>query len=196
MALADPKLIFGIIAAAVNLAGFYPYIRDIFRGTTKPHPFTWLIWGLIGSIGFFAQLSAGAGAGAWTTLAGALACLLVAALSFTRGDLRIVALDWWCAAGAMLGLVLWVLTKDPLLAVIFVVLTDALGFVPTFRKAYLRPNEETAFIYVTGAISFVLGMMALETYNITTLLYPLYISLSAATLSVLLLVRRMQLRRA
>ena len=192
----DAKLSLGIVATIVNLAGFYPYIRDMFRGTTKPHIFTWLVWALIGGIGFFAQYAGGAGAGAWTTLAGAVACLFVALLTLHRGDLKIGILDWWCFSGALFGLVLWILTKDALLAVIFVTLSDALGLVPTFRKSYARPFEETPLIYASAFVAFGFGIMALQTYSLTTLIYPVYIALSGGTLYTLLLVRRWQLRRA
>ena len=189
----DYHVVLGVAATAVNLFGFVPYLLDIFRGTTKPHPFTWFMWALVGSVGFFAQLAGGGGAGAWATGAGAFMCFFVGILSLSRGEKHIVMLDWLCLAGALTGLVLWRLTDEPLLAVVFATVADALGFVPTFRKSYAKPYEETASAYALAALAFSLSIVALDTLSLTTILFPAYIILSAGSLFILLMVRRRQL---
>jgi hypothetical protein len=60
-------LLFGIISILVALVAYYFYFRDMARGKTKPHAFSWLIWGLLAGTGFLAQVSAHAGIGAWAT---------------------------------------------------------------------------------------------------------------------------------
>lgn len=42
----DYKLIIAIIAAVLTIIAYIPYFRDIFANKTKPHLFTWLIWGI------------------------------------------------------------------------------------------------------------------------------------------------------
>ena len=50
------KTILGIIAVIIALAGYVPYFRDIFRGKTKPHAFSWLVWASLTGIAFFGQI--------------------------------------------------------------------------------------------------------------------------------------------
>ncbi|MBI4087819.1 hypothetical protein HY418_00340 [Candidatus Kaiserbacteria bacterium] len=192
----DYQLVSGVFASALGLIGFVPYFRDILRGSTKPHPFSWFVWGLVSGVAFFAQLSGGGGIGAWVTGVGALGCFTVAVLALSRGEKRIVALDWWSFMGALAALVLWQLTDNPLSATILVMLTDALASIPTFHKAYLRPQEETVATYAFGTVGFSFGLLGLRSFNLTTVLFPAYVALANAGLVALLLIRRRQLDKA
>lgn len=191
----DYHFLFAAGAAFFTIWCYIPYVRDIFRGTTKPHPFTWFVWALINIIAFFAQLAAGGGAGAWVTATVATGCLIIAILSLARGERRITTLDWLCFVGALLSLILWRVSNDPFVAIVFVTLTDALASVPTFRKSYLRPHEETASTYALGVIGFALELAAFQSFNQTTALYPVFIVIMNGALVVMLLLRRRQLGR-
>ena len=61
------KIFLGAIAALLALLSSFLYIRDIFRGNTKPHTYTWLIWSIVTTIAFFGQWVSGGGAGSWAT---------------------------------------------------------------------------------------------------------------------------------
>ena len=75
-------------------------------------------------------------------------------------------------AAALASIPLWLVTGDPLLAVILVSIIDALGFYPTFRKGYHKPDEEALFHYNMAAIKFIIGIMAIENFTWVTVLYP------------------------
>jgi len=190
----DYHTVFGLIASFLGIVSFIPYLRDIFRGTTKPHPFSWFVWGLITGIGFSAQYSAGGGTGAWITGITSLECFTIAGLAFYRGEKRIVPIDWICFVLALGGLILWRLTASPLSAIIVVMLVDALAAIPTFRKSYLRPYEETVATYAIGGAGFFCTLFALASFNFATALFPAYVSLSNAGFVALLLFRRKQMR--
>src|SRR3989344_7062194 len=140
----DSKTLLGILATVIGIIGYIPYFVDIFRGKTKPHVFSWFVWTLLTSIAFFAQVAGDAGPGAWVTGLTAMVCLVITLLAFTRGEKEITRLDWMSFVGALLGIILWIKNQDPLPSVILVTLVDAIAFIPTFRKSYHKPNEETA----------------------------------------------------
>ena len=50
------KLILSGLAIALTFVAFVPYIRSILQGVTKPHVFSWVIWGTTTVIVFFAQV--------------------------------------------------------------------------------------------------------------------------------------------
>src|SRR4028118_1206626 len=54
------KQLLSAAAIVLTFALFFPYIRSINRGETKPHVFSWVIWGLGTLIVFFAQLASAA----------------------------------------------------------------------------------------------------------------------------------------
>lgn len=191
----DHHIAFGTLAAFVGVISLVPYIWDMFKATTKPHPLTWFVWSLINIIAFFAQLAAGGGPGAWVSGVVAFECFVIAVFSLSRGDKHIVALDWWCFTGALTGVVLWQITDNPLAAIVLVTLTDALASVPTFRKSYSKPYEETVSSYALGTLRSLLALPALQVLNLTTVLYLAFIALSDTLLVMMVLIRRRQLGR-
>ena len=76
----------GGLSTAMKLMAFAPYIYSLYLGRTKPHFFTWLIWGLMMCIAFAIQVTEDAGPGAWITLASAMAYLGVAGYSLFQGE--------------------------------------------------------------------------------------------------------------
>jgi len=67
------KTALGIIATVMAFVSYIPYIRNMLSGKTKPHAFSWLVWGTLTAIAFVGQVSKGAGPGAWVT--GFTACV-------------------------------------------------------------------------------------------------------------------------
>lgn len=166
------KEILGSVAVVIAFASFVPYFRDIAKRQTKPHAFSWLVWGTLEIIAFFGQLSDAAGPGAWETGASAVLTLTIFVLALTRGERTITRSDWLSLAAAGGAMALWWLTDKPLLSVILISLTDAFGFVPTFRKSFGKPQEETMSQYVLSIAKHLLGLTALANVSMITAFYP------------------------
>lgn len=186
----DYKVFLGLAAAVIGLAAYAYYFRSILSGKTKPHVFTWLVWSLIMAVVFAAQVQSGAGPGAWVTGITALCTFVVAASALKNATKDIRPFDWFCFAGALFGVVLWIATKNALLAVITVTIVDAIAFLPTFRKAYHKPFEENAAAFALNSLKFVFGLAALENYALTTWLYPASLVLTNGVFTIMLLIRR------
>lgn len=186
----DYHIVLGAIAAFIGIVGYIPYYRDMFRGLTKPHPFTWIGFGILNSIAFFAQIAKGGGAGAWVSAITFLGCFGIAIFAFQRGEKNITGFDWTCFAGALFGIALWFFTKDPLWAVIIITVVDIIAFVPTLRKAFWKPNEETASLYIFSVLKYAISLVALNSFNLTTALFPTFVVMLNTAFIVLLLIRR------
>lgn len=167
------KAALGIIAVIVGLIGYVPYFRDIFANKTKPHAFSWLVWGVLTAIAFGGQIVGKAGAGAWVTGVTALVCFTIFILSLSKGVKDFPLVDWLCLLGAVFSLGLWAITKNPLTAIVLITVIDMLAFVPTFRKSYKEPYSETSFTYMMSGLKFLVSFFALRTYSFVTVLYPL-----------------------
>ena len=185
----------GILAIVAGFAGEFLYIKDIFKRTIKPHPFSWFGWGVLDVVIFSAQIVKGGGAGAWVTGVAAVVNVGIAIAALSRGEKQITWSDWACFIGALLGIVLWILTDDPLYAVVVASVVNYLAFVPTFRKAYLRPQEESLNIFVFDIIKFLLSIAALQALNPTTALFPAASAVSNAIFVGMVLLRRRQLAK-
>lgn len=184
------KEILSVAAIALTLAMFVPYIGSIHRGKTKPHVFSWVIWGLGTLIVFFAQLAGGAGLGAWPIGVSGLITCYIAVLSFVkRADNVITKLDWLFFYAALSALPFWFFSSDPLWPVVILTLVDTAGFGPTFRKAYHHPREESLGFFALSVLRNFLVVLALEHYSLTTVLFPAVVG-AACLLFVLMLVCR------
>lgn len=179
------------IAIAMTFAAFLPYVVTILRGQTKPHVFSWAIWGATTFIVAFAQLADGAGVGAWPIMVSGVISGAMAVLAYVkRGDYSITRSDWAFLVLGLSSLPAWYFTADPLAAVIILTLADLLGFAPTVRKGYARPFEENLAFYVIITLRNAVAIAALETYSWTTVLWPALTGIAGPPFIVMVLWRR------
>lgn len=183
----------GISAVVIGFIGYVPYFRTIFSGKTKPHAFTWLVWGVLTAIAFGGQVVDGGGAGAWVTGFTAIISFVIFILGLVKGEKDFPLADWLCLAGCMVALALWAITNDPILAIVLITVIDILAFIPTFRKSYSKPYSEPAFTYALSGLKFLVSLFALQQLSAVTVLYPASLVLTNGLFVLLLLVQRKRL---
>ncbi|MDR3424071.1 MAG: hypothetical protein P4M13_03200 [Alphaproteobacteria bacterium] len=167
----------GAIAGILSVVGYTPYIRDIIRQKTRPHLFSWIIWTLLAGIVFFAQIAKGAGPGAWTTGTATVMCVAIILLTLKHGDKTRTKSDWVFFFLGLAAIPLWRLTDSPALAVVLVTAIDYVAFVPTFRKSWHKPHEETLFAYFISAVKNGISLFALQSFSLATALFPFAVGL-------------------
>lgn len=167
------KIILVVVASLFALGGNIPYLFDVVKGRVKPHPYTWLVWTIVSCVVFFGQVAKGAGMGAIPTGVSEIFTVIIFLFSIKYGFKNPPIIDKYFFALAMLGLIPWVLTKDPTISVIIVVSIDLIAFIPTLRKTYFHPQSETSLLYGTNVARHALALGALGSYNIATMLHSL-----------------------
>lgn len=187
----DYHAVLGAIAAILAVVIPLSYVRGIFQGHNKPHALTWLTFTIINGTVFFAQIAKSAGAGAWMTGISTFTAFMVAYFAMRKGEKNIRSIDWVSFGGALLG-ILWSLTSEPLTAVIIASIVNALALAPTVRKSLSKPFEEPALNWFFGGVQFVLGALALETFTLTTALFPVAVAAMLLSFALLLFIRRKQ----
>jgi hypothetical protein len=187
-------VVLGSVGTLVGFLSYGLYFRSIFRGETKPHPFTWFVYAVIDSIVFVIQTLEGAGPGSWIVLASAIGNVGIVLLSYKNGMKNITWSDWASFAAALFGVALWQISSEPLLAIFILTATNVFAVAPTFRKSFSRPNEESITVWAIDIFRFGLGVFALTSLTLTTALFPIGVMLTNASLTAVILVRRYQLR--
>jgi len=178
-------------AIALTLVAFVPYIREIVNGSTRPHVFSWVIWGATTFVVFLAQLEGKGGVGAWPIGVSGSITIVIAFLAYAkRADITITKTDWLFFVSALSSLPLWYFTSEPLWAVVVLTTVDVLGFGPTVRKAYSSPYSESLLFFALFAARNVLVILALENYSVTTVLFPAVIAAACMLLMAMVTVRR------
>lgn len=184
------KQVVGIVAIVIALIGYIPYIRDMIAGKTKPHIFSWLVWGIQTLIGFIAQISDNAGPGAWPTGLTVFICFFIVAYGIRRGIKNITPLDWFAFSMGIGATIVWAVTKTPLYSVLLITAADIFGWIPTIRKTYTQPYSETLGSYILIGTKHVLSLFALQHISIITALYPFYLVLMNMFFIVFVIARR------
>lgn len=186
----DIKVIIGIITVILGFVGYIPYIKDTIAGRTKPHIFTWFVWGSITMILFALQVSDNAGPGAWVTFVAASISLLIFVLGMRNGDKDITKFDVFFFILALTGLGLWLIAEQPIISTILLVSTGLLGFIPTVRKTLKSPKSETLKTYGINSFRHGLSFFALANYSVLTALFPLAWCIANGLFVVAILVKR------
>ncbi len=183
-----------IIAACLAIVGNVPYLIDVVKKRVQPHPYTWFIWTIVSCVIFFGQVARGAGVGAIPTAASEIFTIIIFALSlrygWKSGFKNIVKSDTYFLIAALLGLIPWILTKDPTISVIIVVTIDLIAFTPTLRKTYRHPETETPMLYSMNALRHFLALFSLQAYNIATMLHSLAMIVTNTAMTVIILRNR------
>ncbi len=188
------KDLLSLIAIALTFIAYIPYIVSTYKGQTKPHTFSWIIWGLTTFIVFLAQLADKGGVGAWPIGVSGIITFYVAWLAWQhKADSDISRIDWAFFIIALLSLPFWYFSSDPLWAVIILTTIDTLGFGPTLRKAYYAPYDEQILFYALFAIRNLFATLALEHYSLTTVLFPVVTGAGCLLVILLLAIQRSRL---
>ena len=170
----DIKVIFGAVAALLALISSVLYIKDIFRGNTKPHTYTWLIWSIVTTIAFLGQWVSGGGPGSWATGVAALVTILTLIISLWGGygTKDITNFDKMCLVLALAAILPWLLVKSVLWSVVLATLIDLIAFFPTMRKTWHAPRSESLGSMYVDAIKHSLSMFSMNSYSLINLIYP------------------------
>lgn len=156
--------------------GLYVYIRDIWRGTTKPNFVTWFFWMLAPFIGVYFQYKAGAGLSMLPVFMAGFVPLVVLVVASLKKNAywHLGVYDIWCGVISALAILLWVMTKDPALSIFFAILADAVAAIPTFTKSWTNPESETALGYLPGVVNNIIGLLIIRNWNFSTASFGIY----------------------
>ncbi len=167
------KEVIGLTAVGLNVLGMVPYVISIYRGKTKPHLFSNLIWAIVTAIAFFGQVTKDAGPGAWTTGVATLFTIYTCFLAIKYGTKDVAKIDYIFLSLGLLSIIPWILTDDPTISVVMATFIDACGFAPTIRKTWNDPKSENLFSWVVNLIRHGLSMFAMRSFVLATFIYPL-----------------------
>ena len=184
------KEFIAIIAGFIAIAGNLPYLIDIVKKRVEPHPYTWLVWTIVSGITFFGQIAKGAGVGAVPTGAAEIFTIIIFLFSLQYGFKNIKKIDTYFLVFALLGIIPWILTKDPTISIVIVVSIDLIAFVPTLRKTWNLPRSETPLLYGANVLRHVLTLFSLQAYNIATMLHSIAMIITNSIMVIFIKIRK------
>jgi len=192
----DVKATLGLVAGIIALLAYIVYVISIFRGGSKPNRATWWIWAFMGLILALSYDFSGAENTIWVPYVEFLGPLIIAILSLKYGEGGLNdRTDVICLIGASLSIVLWIIFKNPVVALVTNLVTDSFAIVPTIKKSFLRPEGEDFWAWFGTGVADSLNMFAVERFTFGILVYPIYMLLSDLIIIFILLFRKKNIMR-
>lgn len=181
--------IFVIVGLIIGSIGSLGYIVDTIRGNVKPNRVSFLLWSLAPLIAFTAEIQKGVGIQSLMTFSVGFFPLMIFLASFAnkKSEWKLTKFDLTCGALSFLGLIVWFITKDGNMAILFSIAADGLAALPTIVKAYRYPETETGWMWLSAAINGLLTLLTVVDWTFAHYGFPLYIIL--VTLIIYLLVQ-------
>ncbi|MGE3771256.1 MAG: hypothetical protein AB7G06_09950 [Bdellovibrionales bacterium] len=170
--------IFAGLAIVVAAVRYITYLWSIYQRKTRPHAFSWFLWGLVTGIGAAAQAQLNGGPSVWVLTVVAATCLFISVVAVFVGEKNITRSDKITFGGALAAIVVWQLTSSPILALVCVILVDCLSYWPTIRKSWNDPWGEPPGSYFWAGLRYFLALFAVPDAKISTLLYPAFLMAS------------------
>jgi hypothetical protein len=186
--------ILGVLGGVAGIADTIPYVRNTVRGTTRPHRGSWLIWSVLAGIAFLSQRADGASWSVLMTATQAILTGLVFMLAIRYGEGGVGATDLLLIAFAGIGVVGWILSRDPVAAIGCVIVADLIAVAMMVPKVRRDPDSETLSTYALASVGGALAAGAVAEPNPSMLLYPAYYCLVNAATAMLIHRRRVTLR--
>ena len=189
----DQYVLFALAAVILATIRYATYFYTIYQGKTKPHAFSWLLWGSVTGVGTIAQFELNAGPAAWALGFVSVTCLFISALSFFIGEKDYKRSDWAALVICLCAIPLWQITNNPMFAILVVILIDGLSYWPTVRKSYHKPDTEPPISYFLAGLRYFLMLFAVPEPTWQNLAYPFSLMAIDWCFVAYIVVRRKQL---
>lgn len=167
---------FVILGFIIQCFGGLRYFLDTIRGKIQPNKVSWLLWTLGPLSAFAAEIVQGVGIQSLMTFGVGFIplCIFIGSFFNKKAYWKLGVLDYICGLLALVGLLLWYITKIGNIAIFFGILSDGLGSVPTIIKSYHHPESESYSIYLTSFLIAAITILTITSWNFATWGFPIY----------------------
>lgn len=170
---------FAVVGAIIGSIGGLYYLYDTVIGKAQPNRVTWFLWGLFPMIIFVAQRAQGVEGLSWASFAAGFMPFLILLASFLneKAYWKTEPKDYALMAAAVFAFVLWALTDNPNLAILFALVADFLAGLPTLLKAYRFPQTESWVAYAISTVGFGVAILAIPSFTFENFAFITYLFL-------------------
>jgi hypothetical protein len=165
------------LGTAIGALGALVYLRDTLRSTTKPNRVTWLLWAFAPLLAAAVEFQDGVGLRALPTFMVGFMPLLIFVGSFHNpaSVWKIRRIDYACGAMSVVGTIVWLVTRNGVLAISAAMAADFLAGVPTVMKSWTHPETETVHSYVGAVISMGVVLLTITHWTFEEAAFPIFI---------------------
>lgn len=182
---------FSVASSVVLLISLAYYAWDMIVGGSKPQRVTWFLFALISYTFLAAQIVEGSKLLELIfTLFNSFNVTVIFLLSLRYGVGGSDRRDKVSLLVVALSLILWAVTKDPLLSLFIILFIDGIGVGLTLIKTWKQPSSEPILMWSVSSIGALLGIFAIESHSVLNSLFPTYIFIADALVVAIILLAK------
>jgi hypothetical protein len=190
MSVLTSKDLMGALAVAIAIVAYGIYFWQTLAGAARPHPLSWLIFGILSGTGWLIQLDQAAGPGSWVMAVTAAACLLLCLMGLWRGERVFPWYEWAFLLAAAVIFIFYLLSRQPTLSAVLATAVAVLGFGPTVTKSWSRPYADSVTSFALNGLKFVPSLFAMDRVSVATCVFPAALSIANLAVALLIHLRR------
>jgi hypothetical protein len=168
---------FIIISSLLAFISPLIYSHAILKGDAKPHRTTRLVLLIITSLATASLFAQHDTVAVWLAAVSTFQSIIIFGLSIKYGMGGWGKIDVLCLGIAMLGIVLWQTTKNPVLALYASIAADFTGMIPALIKTYHFPKTEIWTFFALDTVAALFSLAAIRVWTTQGISYPIYIML-------------------
>lgn len=184
-----PKLleqIIGVAAGSLTILAQGTYFITLMKRKVKPSILSWFGWSVLLGVSFYSQLEGKGWQWSQTSLIlSSVACFLIPAGAIALGYYSLIKRDWIFLALGVICIYIYVESNDPWYTTIYAISADLLMAIPTFAKAYKKPESEKTNAWYFSLTSWGLSLMICINHDFLYALFPIYLFLFNLTMIIL-----------
>jgi len=170
-------LAFGILAGLIRVFTGQIYIRDVYAGRNHPQRSAWFIFFSLNIIFISTQWVEGARDSIISLTLGTIVMLAVAPKLKSQGVGGFDLKDKISLLIAALGLVIWWITDEPLVALGMSLMVDIAGAWLVIEKTFRLPWSETKIAWIATTFTSFLSLLAVGSFDYELMIVPGYLCL-------------------
>lgn len=173
----DERFIY--LGFVLSFTGSLSYLIETLKGSAKPNRISWFFWALAPMIALAAEVQKGVGLQALMTFSVGFNPFLVFIASFfnKKAYWKLGKSDYIYGALALLGIILWQITGEGNVAILFAILADGFASIPTVIKSYHSSETESPTIFLFSAINSFITILTIQIWSFAHWGFPVYIFL-------------------
>jgi hypothetical protein len=173
--LSDFKNIFLFISVMTSLVTPVIGIHTILKGRFKPHRITRIIKIFVSTLIFISLLSIENNLSVLLAGAQLISSFAIFILSFKYGVGGKSKIDFVVLFLALISIILWKSTNNPVLALSLFISSHLIGMIPTIYKCFKKPRTESLTFYFSDIVSGGFSLLSIGLINYSNFAFPLYI---------------------
>lgn len=172
------KIFLYFLITILGLTSYAVGVKQMLKNTYAPSIFTRIVWLLLSINSFFGVMLSNSSQSS-LLLSGiiVIGSLAICIVSFWKGNKTIGKLEYFCTSLLIISVLIWIFFKTPLINLAISLFAHFIGGLPTYKKVWINPKDESTGFWSLFFLSSFLSIFASDFNSLKTIIVPIYFTL-------------------